>query len=80
MKDQVLFPVLYKGIKIGENRLDLVIGELIIVELKSVEALVPVYIAQVISYLRATKYKLGLLINFNVTILKYGIRWIICSD
>ena len=79
-KNQVCFPVLYKGIKIGENRLDLVIGELIIVELKSVEALVPVYTAQIISYLRATKYKLGLLINFNVTILKYGIRRIICSD
>jgi GxxExxY protein len=77
-KNQVCFDVLYKGYKIGESRLDLVINDLVIVELKSVELLTPFYIAQVIAYLKSSKCKL--LINFiNVAVLKHGIRRIVYS-
>jgi GxxExxY protein len=64
----------YKGRPIGEGRVDLLVGGALIVELKAVEALVPVHIAQVLSYLRATDHRLGLLINFNVPSLKQGIK------
>ncbi|MGV3720821.1 MAG: GxxExxY protein [Actinomycetota bacterium] len=69
----------YRGRAIGENRLDLMVGKLIIVELKAVEMLAPIHEAQVISYLRATGLKLGLLINFNVELLKYGVKRIIST-
>jgi GxxExxY protein len=67
----------YKGRPIGEGRVDLLVGGALIVELKAVEALVPVHIAQVLSYLRATDHRLGLLINFNVPSLKQGIKRVV---
>jgi GxxExxY protein len=76
-QQQAQFPVMYKGHKIGESRLDLVIAESVVIEIKSVEALIPFYTAQLISYLKASNYKLGFLINFNVPLLKDGIRRII---
>ena len=76
-KTQVPIPLYYRGQVIGESRLDLLIDEVLIVELKSVEVFAPIHTAQLISYLRASKCKLGLLINFNVPILKLGIRRII---
>ena len=76
-KTQVPIPLYYRGQVIGESRLDLLIDEVLIVELKSVEVFTPIHTAQLISYLRASKWKLGLLINFNVPILKQGIRRII---
>jgi GxxExxY protein len=57
----------------------LVVGGILIVELKAVESLAPIHTAQVISYLKATGHQLGLLINFNVPILKQGIKRIILS-
>jgi GxxExxY protein len=66
--------VSYKGQSVGEGRMDLVVSDVLVVELKAVEALVPVHSAQVISYLKTTGRKLGLLINFNVPILKQGIK------
>ena len=69
---QVVVPMIYKGVEIGQGRLDLLIDNSLIVELKTVEALAPVHMAQVLSYLRATGHQLGLLINFNVTALKQG--------
>lgn len=69
----------YKGQQIGLNRLDLLVENCIIVELKAVEAISPIHRAQIISYLKATGYKLGLLINFNVTLLKQGINRIVLS-
>ena len=66
--------VSYKGRIVGEGRLDLLVSELVIVELKAVEAIAPVHISQVLSYLKATDYPLGLLINFNVKVLKDGIK------
>lgn len=69
----------YKGQQIGLNRLDILVENCIIVELKAVEAISPIHHAQIISYLKATGYKLGLLINFNVTLLKQGINRIVLS-
>ena len=74
---QPLVDVGYKGHHVGAHRLDLLVGEVLVVELKAVEAIDPIYIAQVLSYLKATGNRLGLLINFNVSVLKQGIRRII---
>lgn len=71
--------VSYKGHLVGEGRLDLLVNRRLIVELKAVEALDDIHTAQVLSYLKATRCSLGLLINFNVPILKRGIRRIILS-
>ena len=76
---QVLVAVDYKGHPVGESRLDLLVGSSLVVELKAVEALAPVHSAQMISYLRATGHHLGLLINFNVPLLKEGVRRIVLS-
>ncbi len=67
-------PVFYKGQAVGFGRLDLVVGEQVVVELKAVEALLPVHKAQVISYLAMTDFEIGFLINFNVPLLKQGIQ------
>ena len=72
--------VVYKGHSVGESRLDFLVGGCLIVELKAVEALAPIHQAQVISYLKATGLLLGLLINFNVPLLKDGIRRVILSS
>jgi GxxExxY protein len=71
--------VLYKGRLVGEGRLDLLVSDALIVELKAVEALAPVHTAQLISYLKSTGRHLGLLLNFNVSSLKDGIRRIVVS-
>jgi GxxExxY protein len=72
--------VLYKGREIGKQRIDLLVGKSLIVELKTVEALAEIHKAQVISYLKATGLSLGLLINFNVSILKSGIHRVVYTD
>jgi GxxExxY protein len=66
--------VYYKERPVGEGRLDLLIEGRLIVELKSVEQFSNVHVAQVLSYLKATQIGIGLLINFNVKVLKDGIR------
>jgi GxxExxY protein len=72
--------VLYKERSIGKHRVDLLVGQSLIVELKTVETLADIHKAQVISYLKATRLSLGLLINFNVPILKNGIQRVIYTD
>ncbi len=62
----------YKGNVVGDAKLDLLVGEQLIVELKAVEAIHPIHHAQVINYLKATRLELGLLINFNVEQRLYG--------
>jgi GxxExxY protein len=74
---QVPAPVLYKGKVVGEGRLDMVVRDTVIVELKTVEGLAQIHSAQLLSYLKATGYQLGLLINFNVPLLRQGIKRII---
>ncbi|MHB1424817.1 MAG: GxxExxY protein [Gemmataceae bacterium] len=71
--------VSYKGHPVGDGRLDFLVGGLLVVELKAVDELADVHKAQVISYLKATKLHLGLLINFNVTVLKSGVKRVIRS-
>lgn len=66
--------VSYRGQAVGEARLDFLIEDRLILELKAVENLLPVHTAQVISYLKATHCTYGLLINFNVEVLTKGIR------
>jgi GxxExxY protein len=68
-------PVVYRGVRIDCGyRLDLVVDGLVIVELKAVETLLPIHSAQLLSYLKLSGLPLGLLINFNVGLLKQGIR------
>jgi GxxExxY protein len=76
---QKIIDIRYKGFSIGEGRLDLLIGRKIIVELKSVENLLPIHNVQLHSYLKATGLQLGLLINFNVLLLRDGIKRIILT-
>jgi len=71
---QQSFDVTYKGKVIGSGRCDFVVEEKVVVEIKAIESFAPVHTAQVISYLRSTGHKLGLLINFNVRLLKDGIK------
>jgi len=75
---QVPVPIVYDGIKFGEAlRLDVLVGGLVICELKVVETLLPVHLSQLLTYLRLTDKRLGFLINFNVPVIKNGIRRVI---
>ena len=67
----------YKGFLIEGQRLDLLIGGLVIVELKAVDAIHPIHQAQIMSYLKATGLRLGFILNFNVTRFKDGIRRVV---
>jgi GxxExxY protein len=69
---EVAVPIKYRGKVIGEHRLDLVVEDSIVVELKSVERMDPVFEAQVLTYLRISGKKVGLLINFNSRTAKTG--------
>ncbi|WP_228021778.1 GxxExxY protein [Vasconcelosia minhoensis] len=72
---QVPQPVVYKGIKLDCGyRLDLLVEDLVIVELKAVEILHPIHTAQLLTYLKLKNLWLGLLINYNVPVLKQGIK------
>lgn len=71
---QMSVPVLYKGRNIGEYRLDLLVEDAVVVEVKSVEKFQSVFEAQLLTYLRVTNKKIGLLINFNSRLLKDGIK------
>jgi GxxExxY protein len=71
---QLAIPVVYKGKSIGEYRLDLLVEDMVIVEIKSVERFDPIFEAQLLTYLRVAGKKIGLLINFNSRLLRQGIR------
>ena len=74
---QPLITVAYRGRPVGQARLDLLVAGELIVELKAIDAILPIHQAQVVSYLRATGLRLGLLINFNVHSLRNGIKRIL---
>lgn len=74
---QVSTELAYKGILVGEFRVDLVVGGAVIVELKAVESLSATHVKQVLSYLKLTGLELALLLNFNVPVLKDGIKRLI---
>jgi len=72
---QVSLPVFYDGMQVDAGyRLDLIVNDVVIVELKAVEKMIPVYEAQMLSYLKLSGKKVGLLINFHVLHLKNGIK------
>ena len=75
VEKQKMLPLIYEDIKLETGyRIDLMVNHKVVIELKSIEAIAPVHIAQVITYLKLSRCKLGLLINFNVALLKDGFR------
>jgi GxxExxY protein len=75
---QVAFPIIYDSVRLDVGlRIDLMVENLLIVEIKSVEAMQPVFEAQLLTYLKLTKVRFGLLINFNVPKIKDGIKRIV---
>ena len=76
-QNQVVVPILYKGTLLGEHRVDMIVEDSVIVELKAVDRMDPVFKAQILSYMRMANKKLGLLINFNVPYLKDGVQRVI---
>ena len=81
VKRQIGLPLIYKEIKLETGyRMDFWVEQSVIVELKSVEALNDIHIAQVLTYLKLSNSKIGLLINFNVLRLKDGIKRLIARD
>jgi GxxExxY protein len=77
---QFKVPVLYRGNTIGEYKPDMLIDDLVIVEIKSVDRLDPVFEAQILTYLKITRKRVGLLINFNSRLVKDGIKRFILSQ
>ena len=71
---QTAVPIMYKGHSVGDYRLDLMVEDAVVVEVKSVERFEPIFQAQVLTYLRATGRKTGLLINFNSRLLREGVK------
>ena len=75
---QVPVPVVYKGDRLDAGfRIDLMVEDRIVVELKAVEKLLPVHTAQLITYLKLSRHEVGLLMNFNVPVLRDGIKRIV---
>jgi GxxExxY protein len=80
-ESQARWPLVYKGVALrDEFILDFFVPGRLVVELKAVEKLLPVHDAQLLTYLRLTRTKVGLLINFNVPVLKDGIKRMILSS
>jgi len=78
ISQQLSLPVLYNGQQLDSGlRLDFLVKECVIVELKAVERLLPLHRAQILTYLKLTGYRLGSLINFNVPVIKNGIKRIV---
>ena len=75
VQQQVSLPVHYDGLTLDAGlRLDLLVNNAVIVELKAVEQVLPVHRAQALTYLKLTGHRLALLINFNVVLIKHGIE------
>lgn len=78
VKSEVDIEINYKGVNVGSDlRLDIIVNDTIIIELKSVETILPIHKKQLLTYLRLTNLQLGLLINFNTNLLKDGITRIV---
>ena len=78
VKSQSSIPLLYKGVNLSKKfRIDILVENEIIIEIKAVEAILPVHKAQIISYLKLADKRLGFLINFNVPLIKQGIQRIV---
>ena len=78
LERQIPLPVIYKGVRLDCGyRMDTVVEDLVVVEFKTVEKLLPVHEAQVLSYLKLSGLSVGLLINFRVSVLKDGLKRIV---
>jgi GxxExxY protein len=78
VSQQQALPIVYKDVKLNAGyRIDLLVENLVIVEIKSVDALADIHIAQLLTYLKFKELKLGLLLNFNSVLLKTGIRRVV---
>jgi GxxExxY protein len=78
VETQISLPVVYDGIRLDAGlRLDMLIADAVIVEIKSVERMNPVYEAQLLTYLKLTGLRVGLLVNFNVPVIRDGIKRIV---
>jgi len=76
---QVHLPIRYKGILLQcSHQMDLVVEDSVVVELKATEEMPPLYSAQLLTYLKSAQKEVGLLINFNVPVLKQGLKRVIC--
>jgi len=71
---EVRVPAMYKGHLIGEYRIDFIIEDLVIVDVKSVERMAPIFDAQMLTYPRVTEKRVGLLINFNSRLVTEGVK------
>jgi len=80
VEQQKVVSVCYDGVTVGEHRLDLVVEDRVLLELKATVGITNIFIAQVISYLKATGLEVGLIINFNEKLLKRGIKRIALSE
>lgn len=75
VEEQVAVPIIYRGQRLANDlRIDLLVEDRVIVEIKAVEELHPIHLAQLLTYLKLTNRKLGLLINFNTTKLIDGLE------
>ena len=78
VRQQVPMPFVYKEVKMDVGyKLDLIVEDQVVVEIKSVESLAPVFFSQLLTYLKLSDLKLGLLINFNTKLLKEGIHRVV---
>ena len=78
VQTEVAVPLIYKGVSVGYgHRLDILVAGQVIVEVKAVLSLEPIHTAQLLTYLRLAEKRVGLLINFNVPVLKDGIRRVV---
>jgi GxxExxY protein len=74
-KRQVVLPVTYKSKKLDIGyRIDLLVNDEVVVELKTVESILPIHEAQTLTYMRLGGWQVGLILNFNVTVLKNGVK------
>jgi GxxExxY protein len=72
-------PILCKGLLVAQGSVDILVADRLVLELKAVEALNPIHKAQVLAYLQALKLQLGLLLNFNVEILRDGMKRVVST-
>lgn len=78
MERQVSLPVIYDGLILEEGlRLDMLVEDTLVLELKAIEVILPVHLAQVLTYLKLSGRRLGLLVNFNVARIKDGIKRVV---
>jgi len=73
-RQEVVLPVMYKGVEVGKQRIDLLVEDEVIVELKSVEEMNVLFEAQLLGYLKMSGKRVGLLMNFNATTMRDGIK------